>query len=149
MHKSRTLNIGGHTLPISTEALTELNLAEHDLSQHPISFDFKYRRILFKCTCDHQTVGQAMVHLNARIGAVPFTAQSPYARSTTLAIAQAAHQHLGGTISIKNGYVFFEIQNPMTSPVTSASLMTAIVIAIARINPYLALLSEIIPPPPR
>ena len=141
--KGKTIKIGKYTLPLRA-SLEGFEAEVHDLSLEPIEFHFEYLRFKFKCTCFDINPGSPPIFtLTSDLGAVPFTAQSPYARYAVLTIVKSALAHLNGTVRMVDGRIAFAAFHPIESPVTSTSLVSAIANALVKVKPYLELLAEI------
>ena len=146
MPQSETIKIGGFSLPITADSLKDLKGGQ-TVTLEPIVFNFEFRHIKFKCTCDDDAMGDPIFCLSGRLGAIPFTAESPYARMAAITIANAAERHLDGAIQIANGHITVTLKKKIASPVTATSLVSSIVVTLTKLAPYLSLLGEIVRPP--
>ena len=149
MTQPRTIKIGKYTLPMSPESFGSEGHGDYCVRPEAILFDFSYRQLWFRCQCDAGNSNTAQINLYGCLGAIPFTAESPYARTNAIAIANAASRHLHGAITIADGYIVFNQKNAVESPVTSVILVSAIVTALTKLNPYITLLGDIVRPPSR
>jgi len=147
MTTAKTINVGGFNLPLSDGAIKDLSESLHDITLEPIVFTFEYRQIKFRCTCDDDEQGKAKLGLFAKLGRIPFTAETPYGRMAALTIAKAANRDLKGIIGVNDGAIILNDIKTIPTPVTATGLISAIVVAIGSVMPYVSLLFEIIGPP--
>lgn len=148
--KNKIIKIGKYQLPLTSDHLDQMDGQFHDIRLDPISFFFEYRRIKFKCSCHHKTSdGLPILTLAAKLGAIPFTAQSALGRRAALTIVKAAHAHLKGAITLHKDIIVFKHSQPVETPVTSTILVSGIVTSIHQLDPYLNLLGEVIGLPRR
>jgi hypothetical protein len=144
MNEQSVITIGGITLPLGTTAADMVDQVTTQVKLAPIRFTFDYRQVRFTCNCDDREDGTIAVKLVARLGIVPFTAESAAARSAVQTIADSARRDLNGGVSISEGYVVAQFQTSLAKPISATSIISAVAITLIRLNPYLGLLGEII-----
>lgn len=111
-----------------------------------LDFTFSYHAILFKGRYE-AVEGGAGLWLEAVLGPVPFSAESPVGRAALLAVVAAADRHLGGALQIRAGRIVVERAETVVPPLSAVSLVVAIVRALAPVKPYLDLVATYVAPP--
>lgn len=111
-----------------------------------LNFTFSYHGILFKSRYE-AVDGGARLSLEAVLGPVPFSAESPAGRPALLAIAAAADHHLDGALRIRAGQIVIEREETVVPPLSAVSLVEAIVRSLVPVKPYLDLVATYVAPP--
>lgn len=144
MEQQAVFTIGGIALPLGLTAAEMVDQVTNQVKLSPIHFSFNYRQVGFTCTCEDQSDGTVLVALAGRLGVVPFTAESNAARRAVTTIADYAHRDLKGCVSVRNGYVTAHYQTVLQKPISATSIISSLIVFLVSLNPYIALLGEVI-----
>ena len=143
MSVASTINIGGYTLPVGLESLRQVEDSVGQSPFSPIAFTFDFRGIKFRCTCTEVAPNELLFSLSGRLGPLPFTAESPYARMAAQTIVQSAGRHLNGAINVADGHVVVAMKSDLHPPINATTLVSTIITVLSKITPYISLLTEI------
>ncbi|CAA7612828.1 hypothetical protein [Magnetospirillum sp. UT-4] len=135
--------IGGICLPMDLESMETLPLDAGGVSK----FDFVYRGI--HVAVRYQEEGEAShAKLVADVGPMPFTAESPAARSGLGQIMVSANDALGACFRLTPaGRILLGGDITVVRPVTATHLFSAVATFLARATPYLDLIAVFVSPP--
>ena len=144
MEQQAVITIGGIALPIGATAAEMVDQVTTEVKLAPIRFSFDFRMVRFTCNCEDLADGTVRVRVAARVGIIPFTAESTSARATVITIAQQAERELGGGIALVNGYIVAQFKAILRKPISATSIISAVTVFLIRLGPYLELLGEVI-----
>jgi hypothetical protein len=148
MSKSNAFSLGGMTLPLDIDAVLEgAEAPPLSIGDGPVAFDFGFRFVRFAARLEQ--VG-ASVHLKlvGDMGPMPFSAESPTARSGLARIVEAGNSVLGvGTFRIALGRILLGGDVSVPAPVSAVGLVTAVTRFLAPATPYMELVSMYVRPP--
>lgn len=142
MPEAKKVTLGGIEMPLDIEALESIPVA----ADGSIQFDFSYRQIRFTCRYSGgQEAGS--LKLAGDVGPLPFTAESPAARSGLSYIVIDANDLLGPTFRFSQGRILLMGSQPVEPPVTAIHILTATARILIPATPYLDLISVYVRPP--
>ncbi|MGE5475025.1 MAG: hypothetical protein ACM3Q1_00065 [Bacteroidales bacterium] len=142
MAEAKKVNLGGVTLPLDIEALESLPVAPDGT----IQFDFTYRNIRFACRYQNGEDG-GLLRLAGDVGPLPYTAESPAARSGLGTIVVDANDLLGPTFRFSGGRILLMAGCPVAKPLTASNIVAAAATILLPATPYLDLIAVYIRPP--
>lgn len=140
MPDAQQLSLGGIALPLDFEALESLPVAPGGA----IQFDFAYRQVPFVCRYDEAS---GTLRLAGDVGPLPFTAESPAARSGLGHIVVDANDLLGPTFRFSQGRILLSGATPVPKPLTATHVIAAAAAILIPATPYLDLISVYVRPP--
>lgn len=142
------LTFGTRSIPLGIGAIVDDDAMS--LALAPIQFDFAYCGVRFACRCEQHADG-AVLKLVGDAGAMPFTAESPSARTAVQSIVDHANGTLPGTpgpaLRLTQGRILLGTEHQLPSPITAVALVAAIARFLVPALPYLGLLAEVVRPP--
>lgn len=144
MEQQAVFTIGGIALPLGLSAAEMVDQVTTQVKLSPIHFSFNYRQVGFTCNCEDLADGTVQVNLEGRMGVVPFTAESTAARRAVMTIAEYAQRDLKGFVSVSNGYVMAHYRTVLQKPISATSIISSLIVFLVSLNPYIALLGEVI-----
>lgn len=132
-------------LPIDLRVLA----AEGDGSGPPpmgLYFSFIHLSVPFQCRYEED--GEAgILTMTGTLGRMPFSAESPAARTALLTILDAAGRHLGPIFGVEDGEVRLKRSVSLQRPISAAKLVVALVTLLASPKPYIELIGTYLAPP--
>lgn len=148
MSKSNAFSLGGMSLPLDIDAVLEEAEAQPLSSgDGPVAFDFGFRFIRFVARLE-QSGTTALLKLVGDMGPMPFSAESPAARSGLARIVEAGNSVLGaGTFRINQGRILLGGETSVSTPVAAVGLVSAVTRFLAPAIPYMELISMYVRPP--
>ncbi len=141
MAETKLLTLGGISLPLDIEAMESL-----PVPGGKIHFDFVYRDIPFTANYD-ETGDSAVMQLAGIVGPLPFTAESPPARSGLSLIVAEANDVLGGGFAVDGGRIVLQGELPIIRPVTATKVIAAAAAMLLPAAPYLDMIATYVRPP--
>ncbi|EME68410.1 hypothetical protein H261_18662 [Paramagnetospirillum caucaseum] len=148
MSKSNAFSVGGLSLPLDIDAvLEEAEAPPLTLGSNPVAFDFGFRFVRFAARLE-QVGGGVQLKLVGDMGPMPFSAESPAARSGLARIVDAGNAVLGaGTFRINQGRILLGGEAGVPTPVAAVGLVSAVTRFLAPAIPYMELISMYVRPP--
>ena len=148
MSKSNVFSLGGMSLPLDIDAVLEEAEAQPlSTGDGPVAFDFGFRFVRFAARLE-QTGAVAQLKLVGDMGPMPFSAESPAARSGLAAIVESGNSVLGGgTFRIAQGRILLGGETNVAMPVSAVGLVSAVTRFLAPAIPYMELIAMYIRPP--
>jgi hypothetical protein len=148
MSKSNGFSLGGITLPLDIDAvLEEAEAPPLSLGNGPVAFDFGFRFVRFAARLE-QTGHEVRLRLVGDMGPMPFSAESPAARSGLARIVEAGNSVLGnGSFRITQGRILLGGEVGIPSPVSAVGLVSAVTRFLAPAIPYMELIAMYVRPP--
>lgn len=148
MSKSNAFSLGGMALPLDIDAVLEEAEAQPLSSgDGPVAFDFGFRFVRFVARLE-QSGPAALLKLVGDMGPMPFSAESPAARSGLARIVESGNSVLGaGTFRINQGRILLGGETSVTTPVAAVGLVSAVTRFLAPAIPYMELIALYIRPP--
>ena len=148
MSKSNAFSLGGLSMPLDIDAVLEgAEAPPLSLGSGPVAFDFAFRFVRFVARLE-QSGGSVHLKLVGDLGPMPFSAESPAARSALARIVDAGSSVLGaGRFRIAQGRILLggEIEIPV--PVSAVGLVSAVTRFLVPATPYMELISMYVRPP--
>lgn len=148
MSGMRIARLAETAFPLEVNSLfidAEGELSRIDPRERPFSFSFACLGLRFSASTRVRKA-RPWLMLVARIGPVPYTAESRERRRDALAIMRATlalpHGKLGLT---RDGHIEVSGQMPLAEPLTPVNVISAATGLVLEIRPYVALLSEFVP----
>jgi hypothetical protein len=147
MSKTHPFILGGKPLPLDLHTVW----ADDDgqplsVGDGPINFDFRFRDVPF-AGCTEESGGRVGLKLVGDVGPLPYTAESPAARTGLVRIVEAANEAIGDAFRIHQGRVLLGIERGIPAPLTATGLVTAVATFLLPAAPYLELIAIYIRPP--
>jgi hypothetical protein len=111
-------------------------------------FDFSFVYCDIPCAAVlREEGGEAELTVTARLGPLPFSAESARARGSLQAIIDAANQSLGGVFTVTDGQIRLTLTAHAPGPVGAVTVVTAVTRLLVPVKPYLACLALFLTPP--
>jgi hypothetical protein len=149
MSKSNAISLGGMTLPLDIDAVLEEAGEDAVLATEgaPVAFDFSFRFVHFAVRLE-QAGSVAHLRMVGDLGPLPFSAESPAARSGLSRIVEAGNADLGAaTFRVNQGRILLGGEVDVATPVSAVGLVTALIRFLAPAIPYLELIAMYVRPP--
>jgi hypothetical protein len=148
MSQSKSLTLGGLSLPLDTQAILSGDDAPTlAMGDGIIKFDFGFRQVRFVGQLD-MARGKARLRLVGDLGPMPFSAESTAARAGLARIVEAANTHLGaGTFRVTLGRVLLGGDFAIPVPVDATGLVTGSTRFLVPALPYMELIALYVRPP--
>lgn len=154
MSEAKQLNLGGTFLPMDIEAIETLPVT----AGGTIQFDFAYRNIRFVARYQDNEAGHdgearqdnatgGALKLVGDLGPLPFTAESPAARTGLGFIVVHANDLLGSTFRFTNSRILLSTVVDVARPVTATNVISAVASVLIPAAPYLDLIAVYVRPP--
>ena len=142
MPDPKHLIIGGMCLPLDIEALESLPINPGGVFQ----FDFVFHHIRFAIRYEeHDSHGRLRVV--GDVGPLPYSAESPAARSGLNQIMSRANEVLGAQFRLNQGRIVLGSEAEIERPVTATKMIATVAAALIPSVPYLDLMAVYIRPP--
>jgi hypothetical protein len=148
MSMSNAFSLGGMSLPLDIDAVLEgAEAPPLSLDKGPVAFDFGFRFVRFAARLERQGDG-ALLRLVGDLGPMPYSAESPAARSGLARIVESGNSVLGaGTFRVVQGRILLGGEGPVPCPVAAVGLVSAITRLLAPAIPYMELIAMYVRPP--
>lgn len=144
MPDPRSLSLGGKVLPLDLDALDLLPVQPGGR----LRFDFELRGVRFVVHYEdapNETFGRLKVAGDC--GPMPFTVESPAARSGLTTIVSYANDALGAAFRVVRGRIIMTRETRIDHPLTAANVIGAITMVALPVIPYLELMDLYVSPP--
>ncbi|BAE49409.1 hypothetical protein [Paramagnetospirillum magneticum] len=148
MSKSKAFSLGGMSLPLDIDAVLEEAEAQPlALGTGPVAFDFGFRFVRFAGRLEQSASG-VQLKLVGDLGPMPYSAESPAARSGLARIVDAGNSVLGaGSFRLAQGRILLGGELGVPMPVSAVGLVSAVTRFLVPATPYMELISMYIRPP--
>ncbi|MBC7953566.1 MAG: hypothetical protein H7Z12_17330 [Rhodospirillaceae bacterium] len=142
MSKATKLNMGGALMPLDIEALDALPVTASGTMQ----FDFSYRNIRFAARYQEGESG-GVLKLVGDVGPLPFTAESPAARTGLGHIVVHANDLLGSMFRFADSRIVLTSKVDVAKPVNATNVIAAVSSVLIPAAAYLDLIAVYVRPP--
>lgn len=148
MSKSNAFSLGGMSLPLDIDAVLEgAEAPPLSLGDGPVAFDFGFRFVRFAGRMEQEGTS-VQLKLVGDLGPMPFSAESPAARSGLARIVDAGNAVLGGgSFRINQGRILLGGELVVPTPVSAVRLVSAVTRFLAPAIPYMELIAMYVRPP--
>lgn len=149
MSNSNSFSLAGMALPLDIDAVLEEAGESPVLSTGagPVAFDFSFRFVRFAARLEAGGGGMQL-KLVGDLGPMPFSAESPAARSGLARIVESGNSHLGaGCFKITQGRILMGGEIPVSLPLTAVGLVSGIIRFLGPATSYMELIAMYVRPP--
>lgn len=138
-----SLFLGPHRVPLDITLLAVDDGGQSiGVGRKEFSFHFRYRGLGYSARfCDDGKA--AMLDLSARLGPIPFSAESLAQRQALSSALKAVNADLGPVLSAQQGHIALATRLALPVPVTAVGLLSALAQFFLRLRPYLDLMAMI------
>lgn len=143
MAEAKKFTLGGVALPLNVDGLEQLPVSPGGI----IQFDFSWRNIRFTCRYQEGETGGGVLRVAGDCGPLPYTAESPAARTGLGQIVVDANDVLGPTFRFSQGRILMVAAEPVSPPLTATHVVTSAVTILLPATPYLDLIAVYVRPP--
>lgn len=145
---SNAFSLGGMSLPLDIDAVLEgAEAPPLSLDKGPVAFDFGFRFVRVVARLERHGAA-AVLKLVGDLGPMPYSAESPAARTGLARIVDAGNSALGGgTFRVVQGRILLGGEAPVPCPVAAVGLVSAVIRFLAPATPYMELVAMYVRPP--
>ncbi|MBI5163803.1 MAG: hypothetical protein HY985_07865 [Magnetospirillum sp.] len=147
MPENKSVLIGGKPIPIDLNDLRVAGVQALSTVDGPVHFDFAYRDVRVAGRYNESGGNTAVLKVVADLGPMPFTAESPHARTTLAQIVDHANALLGPILKVVQGRILLGSEVAIAAPASATQLVTAFARVLIPAVPYLDLVSLVVRPP--
>ena len=116
-------------------------------ARQPMHFAFEYAGFPFACTVSR--ADQARIDVCATLGALPYTAESPYARAFLMRLLETTGQFPSGRFMLtEHGELRLLASKPSLEPCTAVRVMAVVAAVLLEFKPYAEALRHLVNPSP-
>lgn len=148
MSGMRITQLAETAFPLEVNSLfidAEGELNRIDPRERPFGFRFEYLGLRFAASTRVRK-GKLWLQLTAKVGPIPYTAESQDRRRDALAIMRASLALPHGRLGVsRDRQIEVAGEFPLSEPLTPVSVVSAAAELVLEIKPYLALLTDFVP----
>jgi len=138
-----SLSIGEMQLPLDISSIVHAQGGQLGTPVYPaFSFVFRYRDTAFTVRCQ-SGADQAVAHVSATLGTMPFSAESAQGRQFLAQILDGVNGHLGPIITQSRGRILLNTELSLPAPITAVGLVSGLTRLLLPLKPYLSLMAMV------